>query len=224
MLNRTRTGTAGAAALTALLLAGGGCGRRNVRAPESVSSGIGRSDAVAQEAADRKELVEPAPPSWRPRTTGTEVSLHLSLKSSRLHAGDAVSYRLEIQNTGAQDVGFYEAPSFIKSGFYASGNSYSALLTLPDGRELELPPPLPMFSLAPSTAASKESDEKLFLTLRPGETLATRPDETEGSYRALRTSYEFEHPGRYSLRFVYDKRRSSGVYAESNAVVFEVLR
>ncbi|MDP3542186.1 MAG: hypothetical protein Q8T11_06900 [Elusimicrobiota bacterium] len=243
MLSRSRP-----AALAALLLTFGCAGGR---APETapppdpwvVANEERLKDQAEHEAEDRKELVRPAPDFWRPESRGRALKLTLFLEKTTLRTGEPLRYRLEAQNIGEKEIFLHEDPSFIKTGKFL-GTEYQPLLKTPDGVESKLSPPLWLWGGGPLKPAEVDfrgmtdaeaevamkrlesrdwTKNKLILYLRPGETIVTRPDDSGGRFRELKTDAAFDRPGKYSLRFVYDQvALADNVHAESLPVVFEV--
>lgn len=237
------------AALAALLLAFGCAGGRAPAPTPPTDPWVAaneerRKERAEHEAEDRKELVRPAPDSWRPERRGRALRLTLFLEKTTLRAGEPLRYRLEAQNIGEKEVFLHEDPSFMKTGRFL-GSEYQPLLTTPDGVETKLSPPLWLWGGGPLkpaeekytamtgaelTAAMKREESrdwtktKLILYLRPGETIVTRPDDIGGRFRVLKTDGAFDRPGKYRLRFMLDEIESSEtVHAESAPVAFEVV-
>lgn len=185
-------------------------------------------DASArQEEKDRKELVQPPPPGWKPGTERRKLKLTLIPEKTIIRKGESLRYRLEIQNIGRENIGFYEPFSaFVKSGDLYGPHSYRFYATPPGGKEERMGRPiLPSEGILPAdeikfpeNMSVKDKDavfEKLkmedrlerglSLTLRPGETLFTRLDPKTGSrFRELWTDVQFENAGTYRVRVVYE--------------------
>jgi hypothetical protein len=235
------------AAAIGLALLAIACARREARSPEArFSISAEKAELQEQESRDRREFVSEAPPSWKPERPGRVIGLTLTVEKSTLRPGDALRYRLDVQNVGKKDVAFDERPSFLKFDNSRERSFYDLILTTPDGKSSSLLPPFPDFdsyegaptldassmTAAQKAAAISEYDARqradgfLFLTLHPGETMSTRPDGPDSNgYRVLHTAYRFEKPGAYGLRAVYDSRSlPDGLRAESNAVTFQVAR
>lgn len=209
-------------ALAAILALAAGCNGGS-RRPEQPRSPATPDSRAAEEAADRAELVLPAPYFWRPATPEAELKLTLVLEKTTLKIREKIRYRLELQNTGGKDVFFSEDPSFIKFG--NNRIEYHAYLTEPGKSEKPLPGP---FSLGGRMLTVDEIRERgptnLRLTLHSGETLVSRPDQPASNrFRNLKTLTILRHPGRHRVRFVYDRAGDARLRAESNVVEFDVV-
>ncbi len=93
-----------------------GCGHNASRLPDPPSASVAADAWAGEEAADRAELVLPAPYFWRPDTPEAAFKLTLVLEKTTLKVREKIRYRLELQNTGGKDVYILEDPSFIKFG------------------------------------------------------------------------------------------------------------
>lgn len=210
-------------ALTVLLALAAGCGHGDSRSPDQSSRSTGTGTLAAEDSADRIELVKPPPDFWRPESPEARLKLTLSAEKAQLRAGEMIRYRLELQNTGGRDVFFSEDPSFVKFGI--NHVEFHAYLTGPGQPERPLPPPFSLGGPKPSLESIRNrGSTKLELTLHSGETLISRPDQpAPNRFRDLKTLAVLRHPGRYRLRFVYDRAGDSRLRAESNVVEFEVV-
>lgn len=178
---------------------------------------------AAEEAADRAELVSPAPHLWQPDIREARLKLSLFLEKTTLRAGEKIRYRLELQNTGGQAVFFSEEESFMKRDDY--GSEYNAYLTEPGESEAPLPPAFVLGSL-PLTVEErrKRGRSGMRLTLQPGETLISRPDQpAPNRFRDLKTLTILKRPGRHRLRFVYDRAGEAELRTGSDVVEFDVV-
>lgn len=225
----------------ALLISSASCAK-NARQPDAPAAPpTEQQELAAQQEADRQEFVSAPIQGWKPETSGRKLRLDLSIADSVIRAGGHIRYRLDIQNIGDQDVLFIEKPSFLKNDLY--GNEYKFFLSLPDGSEDRLLPPMLEFDSLPadpgidlknltpeqkSEAVQRYVDKKhregmLFLRLHPGESLATRSD-SQDRYRTLHTAFDFSKRGTYRIKIVYDTTfESDGVRAESNYVTFDAV-
>lgn len=232
--------------LVALLVAAAACNKQEVRSPEAPPTAPSPNDRLSsREAADRQELVSPAPDHWEPTSADPQLKLALLAEKTTLHSGEKFRYLLEIQNVGARDYEFHENPSFIKTGESALSDQYKFILTYPDGASSELYPPMPAFGAMPPPAkypfsrmtkaevkaamdkisAEKDARDFLFLRLHTGETLSTRPDSPSGRFRTLATASSYDRPGTYGIKLIYDAVNADGTVSpiESNSVSFEVI-
>lgn len=83
--------------------------------------------------ADRKELVRPAPPRFKPEKTARKIRLNLIARDKKIKVGQTFWYRLEIQNVGKEALEFSEDPSFLKDGRYYDLGRYEFWIVQPDG-------------------------------------------------------------------------------------------
>ena len=90
------------------------------------------------EAEDRKELVTPAPPDFKPEDQGKKLKLTLIPRDAEIHRGEAFWFRLEVQNIGRTPVPLNAEWSFFKIG-YGEALEYRFLVTPPKGVEREEP-------------------------------------------------------------------------------------
>jgi hypothetical protein len=181
-------------------------------------------------ARDRAELVRPAPADFQPENVRRKLAIKLVLENKKVRIGQQPRYRLELQNVGREDLFLAESDkSFIKFGRLTWQFKFKALLTPPGGDEERL---LGAESRAPRAIRATEeivlpnsrfmseeqraqamkefgdaerSKQELTVTLSSGETLVTRGDQTGSPFRALNAEPDFEQPGTYRLRFVYEE-------------------
>ncbi len=90
------------------------------------------------EAADRKELVTPAPPDFKPEAQERKLKLTLIARDSKIKKGENFWYRLEVQNVGQKPIPFVARWSYFKIG-YGEADKYRFLVTPPGGSEEEQP-------------------------------------------------------------------------------------
>lgn len=172
-----------------------------------------------QESLDRLELVTKAPKNFRPGGSG--VRLRLTLEKMTLKLGSPLRYRLELVNVSSSPYYFSESPSFFKSGRQPH-ERINFVLSEPDGKDVFIRSPLSSGHGVeeiqfPSDATEKEkaaqfddmrrkaqADERLVVTLAPGESLRTRGDSKNDRFRTLVTRYEFKATGKYELRAEID--------------------
>lgn len=67
-------------------------------------------------AAERRELVRPAPAGFKPGRERRQFRLTLVARDKTIRVGEAFWYRLELQNLGRETVHYWETPSFLKDG------------------------------------------------------------------------------------------------------------
>ncbi|MEK9144178.1 MAG: hypothetical protein AAB339_01055, partial [Elusimicrobiota bacterium] len=66
---------------------------------------------------DRKELVRPAPPGFKPEAVDRKVKLTLIPRETSIRTGEEFWYALELQNLGREPMDYWEVPgSFMKDG------------------------------------------------------------------------------------------------------------
>mgnify|MGYP001615354721 CR=1 FL=1 len=171
------------------------------------------------EAEDRKELVTPAPPDFKPEGEERKLKLTLIARDSKIRKGENFWYRLEVQNVGPRAIPFKAKWSFFKVG-YGEALNYRFLVTPPGGVELD-PPIRFMLSMGRAyldpfvpggakmsvaeraEAARKIADDiprkeargfGLLVNLSSGETLRTRSWEYLDQGRAYRRLRQGEDP------------------------------
>jgi predicted small lipoprotein YifL len=147
----------------------------------------------AQSAKDRKELVRPAPPGFKPENLARKIKLTLVPQKTMLRVGDHFWYRLELQNVAKEPISWRESRSFFKSGAMYANFQFDFHVTPPGGNETQMlgPHPLPhrmtdiKFPAGWTDQQKTEAirglndrqriEDDIGLTLAPGEILVTRP-------------------------------------------------
>lgn len=174
---------------------------------------------------DRRTMVSPAPPDFRPESAARKIRLKLILEKPKIRAGESPRYRLELTNVGREPIVYQEleATIFKWGSLWDSMRTISFLLVDRRGKELQLRPPLPTGRAEPTRYhdATPESEEqmrrnnalyaassKFKVKLLPGETLRSRGDgdSAQEPFRTLRVKGGFKKPGKYTLRVVLDDR------------------
>lgn len=188
------------------------------------------------EAADRREFVRAAPPRWKPLTSGRKLRLSLIPQKTLLQKGESLWYRLELQNVGSEAIWFFEPNSFFKRGAWAS-HKWQVFV---DGQEIQLgdldfgapaamepfPPPgwerltdeqkaAEVERLNRESEAARRLRENLNVTLKPGETLVSRPWRHLGRGEAAAMRERGEDP---------DRARAPGEFRELYSVFFRFDR
>jgi hypothetical protein len=176
---------------------------------------------------DRKELVTPAPPGFKPEAALRKIRLTLTLEKSMIRRGDAPRFRLEMTNVGSESIRYGEIHgSFFKFGVLSMSRDMQFILIPPGGKEIQLY----TGALGSGTAqevffpadwseekkarAAKEmnsrskAEESLSVELVPGETLRTRGDVTGDLFRTLAAQMDFSAVGTYRIRVKFDDRLS----------------
>lgn len=74
-----------------------------------------------QDAADRRELVTPAPPGFQPKAAGRHLELALTTRNTLFRKGDSFWFRADIRNVGSEPIVITDP--FIKTG--SGGNGWS---------------------------------------------------------------------------------------------------
>ncbi len=200
-------------------------------APEKIAllmSSIPMMVASSKQAVkDRKELVLPPRAGWKPEEAKRKLKVTLIPEKTMIRKGEAFRYRLEIQNIGQERIYIGDsAPSFIKTG--SLFGKFRFYVTPPAGVEEK-----PMGRLYSSTdegivplqeivfpdtmtetqkeaavtrmVAEGNAAANLMLWLQPGETLLTRPQSPPPNrFRELKAAYDFDHPGTYRIKLVFD--------------------
>jgi hypothetical protein len=197
------------------------------RVPEEIA-------AETEEAKDRRELVLPPPPGWKPENVRRKIELTLIPENTVIHVGQKIRYQLKIKNVGRESLYFVGSyPNFIKDGELDSIRGFGFRVTPPGDKEKVLanrymPDISALVSHEPEiheyhfpdtmTAAEKNAaferlqvEEKakaeLSVELKSGETLITRPNPVSpDKFRDLNVEFSFDRPGTYRLKAVYDNR------------------
>jgi len=185
---------------------------------------------------NRRTMVVPASPDFKPEPVGRKVRLKLILEKAKIHPGDFLRFRLEMTNVGRQAVDFVEFQSgLFKTGGLSDTDRISFHVTDPRGSRSKLDGvaasykvrgwhekhPESKFEFLPDSMP-KEAKEKWFeqtqamsaastvftVKLLPGETLRSRGDgeSTGETFRTLWCEQDFDRKGRYKLQVVLDDR------------------
>ncbi|MFA6319031.1 MAG: hypothetical protein WC943_16595, partial [Elusimicrobiota bacterium] len=178
-----------------------------------------------QEVKDRAELVLPPPPGWKSEDIKHKFKLTLIAEKAIIRKGEKFRFRLEIQNVGSEHKYFIETcPSFMKSGVANDSRHLEFFATPPSGQQVKMLGAFPSGDFRFTehhfpdhwTEEQKIAELKrrqvdsqaacqLNLRLEPGETLVTKPDlPPPNKFRGLGTSFEFDKPGTYRIKAVYD--------------------
>lgn len=172
-----------------------------------------------QEKRDRLELVLPPPPGWIPQNIAQKLRLTLTLEKTTIHAGEALRYRVEIQNVSTQSISFFEnAPGFIKNG-HLSDHGFGLYVTPPGGETVAMGHVVLPGTFDPAhqfreyhfpdsmTAAEKDAaferikleeriEADLRVVLQPGETLVMRPNPPlPNKYISLKPHFRIQKAG-----------------------------
>ncbi|HBL18233.1 MAG: hypothetical protein A2X36_06060 [Elusimicrobia bacterium GWA2_69_24] len=157
--------------------------------------------AAQVRAAERKELVRPAPKGFQPEPFDKKIKVVLFARDKSIRVGETFWYRIEIQNRGRKPVHYWEKPSFLKDGMRYDMGRWDFQATLPDGttKRLVIGTLADEWGMADRTkrpiqvpGAEKMTDAEiqdwvrrnevrrraeadLDVTLAPGETLLSRP-------------------------------------------------
>lgn len=155
----------------------------------------------AVRAAERRELVRPAPAGFKPGRDRRKFRLTLVARDKTIRVGEAFWYRLELQNLGREAVRYWEVDSFLKDGgsyglghwyFYATDpkgrRETLSIGTLFGGHEIRETRtdavPIPgsekmseaeIEQFIRRDSAKRRADRDLIVNLAPGETLVSRP-------------------------------------------------
>lgn len=196
--------------------------------------------------ADQREMVRPAPKGFKPGDARRKVRVTLVPRETTIKVGESFWYRLELQNIGKEAIEYHEAPSFLKDGLRWDKLKWGFEVILPDGskekmilgrfyeernldhrprRPIDVPDSKNLTETEARTWARRDSlrrnaQRDLHVTLRPGESITTKPwrwvdDEEylerfrrkepilwpapEGTFRELRTVFNFKTPGKYKV-------------------------
>lgn len=172
---------------------------------------------------DRRELVRQPREEWKPAGGTRRLNILLLAKRDKIRAGEAFSYRVEMQNVDREPLVIKDpAPSFTKDGSLCGAGAFGLRVTPPRGKERLVPcKPGAAAETQASTAPAKAPPTGLEVTLQPGEYLLTRGSAPGDPFRDLRTAMTFETLGTYALKAVYTF--ADGTEAVSNAVAVEVV-
>jgi hypothetical protein len=156
---------------------------------------------AAVRAAERRELVRPAPAGFKPGRERRKFRLILVARDKTIRAGEPFWYRLELQNLGRETVHYWETPSFLKDGgnydlgrwdFYAidpKGQRETMVIgSLFGGHDIRethtdaIPIPgsermseVEIEQYMRRDSAKRRADRDLIVDLAPGETIISRP-------------------------------------------------
>lgn len=156
---------------------------------------------LAVRQAERRELVRPAPPHFKPELVDRKLRLTLIPRETTIRAGERLWYRIELQNVGREPVRFREHSTFLKNGDrYASGRWNFDLIEPGGGRvalnigsifgarlvsdaKLDVVPVPGAENMSDAEVAAfirrdyahRRADMDLDVVLAPGETLVSRP-------------------------------------------------
>lgn len=87
---------------------------------------------------DRKQLVRPASPRFKPKPAARKISLTLIARDKKIKVGQTFWYRLEIKNVGKESVEISEDPSFLKNGRYYDRGRYEFRAVQPNGQRRQM--------------------------------------------------------------------------------------
>lgn len=200
---------------------------------------------------ERRELVSPAPPGFKPKARGRKLAVRLIARDGKIKIGEPFWYRLELVNEGSLPIEISESRSFIKRGDdydypkweftavtpkgvkkdMAIGRQMAVLSNPANNRKVVSIPGAEKMTDAQirefmrKNEAWRREDRGLRLTLRPGETLSSRPWKGQeeqpalkpaptrgkpraapryGGFREFWTGFAFDEPGRYEISVVYN--------------------
>lgn len=199
--------------------------------PEQEKAALQNADdmerAIDQDALDKKELVSPAPPGFKPEAARRKIRLTIVLEKPMIRRGAAPRLRVEMTNVGSESLRIGEIHgSFFKFGVLSMSRDMKFLLTPPDGKEINLytaalgsgsPREIEFpsdWSEARKSRAAEEMNRRaksgsaLSVELLPGETLRTRGDAAGDPFRTLAAQVDFSALGSYRIRVKYDDRRA----------------
>lgn len=197
---------------------------------EAIKSGMRALDALGDamerlDAINQRIMVIPAPADFRPEPVARKVRLTLILESSKIRAGEAPRFRLELTNVGREAIDYqeYESSIFKWGSILHSISTIHFSLTDQAGKRRKL-----HADLHPGRAASmryhkatpeseKEMQEIIALgkasttfkvKLRPGDTLRSLGDgnSAQEPFRTLFVEEGFNKPGVYQLQVELDDR------------------
>lgn len=174
---------------------------------------------------NRRTMVSPAPPDFRPEPVARKIRLKLILEKSKIRAGEFPRFRLELTNVGREPIVYKElqASIFASGSIFHSMRTISFLLVDRHGKELDLMPGLGMNrtpSIRPTVGppenetqfrrqtALYQASSRFRVKLLPGETLRSlgEGDSPREPFRTLYVHGGFKKPGKYTLRVVLDDR------------------
>ncbi len=148
---------------------------------------------------DRREMIRPAAPDWRPAKAAA-AELRIIVPKTSIRLGEALPFRLEFQNTGKESIKIEQTFSAFKGSPGPSDDEFQIWIDAPDGSRSEdkgkftggegcgdnLRPILPRWipeakrnKLVEENVARKGrltlSESRLNVEVRSGETLVSRP-------------------------------------------------
>lgn len=95
------------------------------------------AEKLAEE--NRRTMIIPAPPDFKPESVDRKVRLRLALQNTKLHPGDFLRIRLEMTNVGRQAIAYHEIGGGIfKYGNLSATRSVSLYVTDPSGHREKL--------------------------------------------------------------------------------------
>lgn len=184
---------------------------------------------ISEEQRDRRLMVRPAAPDFKPKADGHLLEVRLIPEAPRIRLGSPLRVRLEVQNVGTRTWRYVGEHSLLKS-FGSTDNDWRHwrfYATAAGGVRIELQGALSASSLVepqvmePSAAERLAERARAFRYLRvdlgPGETiLSTRrssdvaddwaPTETD-RYVEVANRHEFKNPGVYVIEAEHVARR-----------------
>lgn len=182
---------------------------------------------------NRRIMVTPALPDFKPEPVDRKVKLRLVLETSKIKKGGRPRVRLEMTNVGRQPLDYSETRSsfFVKDGglldsptisFFVKGarTKWRELLppTIPapappgEGRRRSSPPsgltPAELENWFEEINAMGQAHATFKVRLLPGETLRSVGDDDAGptGFKTLLSEDSFGTPGAYRLKVVLDDR------------------
>ncbi len=152
-------------------------------------------EQLAQDEIDRKKLVSPPPPGFKPEAPGEHIRLSIALKKKMIRRGEKPWYQIRAQNVGSEDI--YWTETFFKDGNWGTGSTgrWRYFLTTPSGARVrifatpvdDVPGELVGYVPFPKNATEEEISaevrriaerselDQLSIQLHPGETIKTAP-------------------------------------------------
>lgn len=184
---------------------------------------------------NRRTMVTPAPPDFKPGQSARKIQLKLILEKQKIRAGEYPRFRLEMTNVGREAIDYQEtSPSiFVKGGRLVDSSTILFFLTDSRNKRAELLPPvftprsasgLPAEKRieSPPSGLSEAELEKWFaetnamgqahatfkVKLLPGETLHSIGDDDSPieNFKSLWAEGGFKKPGKYQLQVELDDR------------------
>lgn len=177
---------------------------------------------LAEDARDRRLMVRPAPPGFKPKAQGQELEVRLVPEASQIKLGMPLRIRLEVQNVGTEMWWYTGSNSLLKSRASHDNDwrhwRFSA--TGADGKRLDLNGALgaPSFveaQIMEPAAAQRllervRASRHLRIELAPGETILSLPragdvaddwvPTGDDRYVEVANRHEFEKPGVYEIQ------------------------